>query len=103
VFVAVNERALFTPSSIWYAGAAFLAALVATGLLFLLLISTVLRPFSFFSWIVGLATAIAVIVPFTTNAALEPKIATAAINLAIGLTLLSILPAVGRSALRPRA
>lgn len=100
VFVPRGERGLFTPTSMWYAGAAFVAAVLATALLYLLLVATVPAPFTFFSWIVGLATAIAVIVPFTTNAAIESKIATTAINLAIGISLLSILPLVGRSALR---
>jgi uncharacterized protein DUF6069 len=100
VFVPRGDRALFNPSSMWYSGAAFVAAVVATGLLYLLLVATAPAPFAFFSWIVGLATAIAVIVPFTTKAAFESQIATATINLAIGITLLSVLSTVGHSALR---
>lgn len=100
VFVPRGDRALFNPTSMWYAGAAFVAAILAAALLYLLLVATAPAPFAFFAWIVGLATAIAVIVPFTTNAALESQVATAAINLAIGITLLSILPLVGRSALQ---
>jgi hypothetical protein len=99
VFVPRGDHALVNPTSMWYAGAAFVAAVLATGLLYLLLVATAPAPFAFFSWIVGLATAIAVIVPFTTNAALESQIATATINLAIGITLLSVLSTVGQSAL----
>ena len=98
VFVPGRDDALFTPSSWWYAGAAFISGVLATGLLHLLLVAQAPAPFRFFSWILGLAIAIAVIVPFTTNTELESQIATAAINLAIGITLMSILQGVGRSA-----
>jgi uncharacterized membrane protein len=100
VFVPGRDNALFTPSSWWYAGAALMAGVLATGLLYLLLVARAPAPFAFFSWILGLAIAIAVIVPFTTNAELESQVATAAINLAIGITLMSILQTVGRSAVR---
>jgi hypothetical protein len=59
------------------------AALAATGLLHLLLISTP-RPFLFFGWIVALVTTLAVVYPFSTTAPLGAKIATAAVFLAIG-------------------
>jgi Family of unknown function (DUF6069) len=100
VFVPGRDDALFTPSSWWYAGAAFMGGVLATGLLHLLLVANAPAPFRFFSWIVGLVIAISVIVPFTTNTELESQIATAAINLAIGLTLISILQGVGHSAVR---
>ena len=47
---------------------------------------------------IGLATAIAALLPFTTGAHLDSKIATSAINLAIGICIGSILAGVGRSA-----
>jgi hypothetical protein len=100
VFVPGRDDALFTPSSWWYAGAAFIGGVLATGLLHLLLVANAPAPFRFFSWILGLVIAIAVIVPFTTNAELESQIATAGINLAIGITLMSILQGVGHSAVR---
>ena len=102
VFVPGRDDALFTPSSWWYAGAAFISGVLTTGLLHLLLGAQAPAPFRFFSWILGLAIAIAVIVPFTTNTELESQIATAAINLAIGITLMSILQGVGRSAVSDR-
>ena len=100
VFVPGRDNALFNPTSLWYAGAAFMAGVLATGLLYLLLVAKAPAPFSFFFWILGLGIAIAVIVPFTTNTDLESQIATAGINLAIGITLMSILLNVGRSAVR---
>ena len=60
------------------------AALVATGVVHLLMLGT-LRPLLFFGWIVALVTAIAVMFPFSTTAALDAKLATALVNLAIGI------------------
>jgi hypothetical protein len=64
--------------------AAMAAALAATGLVHLLMLGT-LRPLLFFGWIVALVTTIAVIFPFSTTAALDAKIATAVVSLAIGI------------------
>jgi hypothetical protein len=83
----------------WYAAASFLAAIVATGLLHLLLLSAP-QPYRFFGWIVGLAVAVAVLVPYASGAELSAKVATSALNLAIGLTIASIVGGVGRSAAR---
>ena len=43
-----------------------------------------LRPLMFFGWIVALASTIIVVFPFSTTAPLDAKIATAAVELAIG-------------------
>jgi len=78
------------------------AALAATGLVHLLMLST-LRPRLFFGWIVGLITAITVIFPFSTTAAMDAKVATAVVNLAIGLTIGVLINGVaGRSVPLPR-
>jgi hypothetical protein len=63
---------------------AMAAALAATALVHLLMLGT-LRPLMFFGWIVGLMTTIAVVLPFSTTAPLDAKIATTIVNLAIGL------------------
>jgi hypothetical protein len=63
---------------------AMAAALAATALVHLLMLGT-LRPLMFFGWIVALVTTIAVVFPFSTTALLDAKIATAIVNLAIGL------------------
>jgi hypothetical protein len=60
------------------------AAIVATAVVHLLMLGT-LRPLMFFGWIVALVTTIAVIFPFGTTAALDAKLATALVNLAIGI------------------
>jgi hypothetical protein len=90
---------LVDASTVWYAVVAFLGGIVATGLLHALLAGAP-QPYRFFGWIVGLATAIAVIVPFTTGAELESQIAVAVINLAIGICIGSIVSSIGRSAAR---
>ena len=73
--------------------AAMAAALAATGLVHLLMLGT-LRPLMFFGWIVGLVTTIAVAFPFSTTAALDAKIATAVVNLAIGVAIGTLIDGV---------
>jgi hypothetical protein len=83
----------------WYALGAFGAALVATGLLHVLLIAAP-RPFTFYGWITGLAVVIAGLIPFTTPAKLATEVTLCAINLAAGTVMAAIIATVGRSALR---
>ena len=99
IFVRGEGGGVVNASLWWYALVSFAAALLATGLLHLLLLAAP-EPFRFFGWIVGLAVAIGVLVPFTTSAQLSNKVGTAAINLAIGITVYSIVGGVGRSAAR---
>jgi Family of unknown function (DUF6069) len=72
-------------------------ALVATGLVHLLLVSTP-RALSFFGWIIGLATIAATFAPFATDADTDSKVATAVINLGIGIAILSLVSGVARMA-----
>ena len=96
-----SEGTLGDASTAGLAGLAAGAALLATGLMHLLLVSTP-RPGRFFSWIMVLATLIAAIVPFLTDAEANTKIATAAIYVAIGATIASLISSVARSAVRVR-
>ena len=80
-----------TVSTTSYALAAAAAALLATALLMVLLLT-------FFTWICLLLTAVAVILPFTLVADLDAKIATAAINLVVGLCITTMLSSVGSAA-----
>jgi Family of unknown function (DUF6069) len=75
------------------------AALVATGLMHLLLLSTP-RPLSFFGWIIGLATVLAVLVPFSTAAPLTAKVATAVVNLVLGVAIGSLISSVAARSVR---
>jgi hypothetical protein len=76
------------------------AALLATGLMHLLLLGTP-RPFVFFGSIVALLTALAVAFPFSTTAPLSQKVATAFVNLALGVVIGSLVYSVAsRSVVR---
>ena len=89
-------------STVGYAIAAAVAALVATAIMHLLLIGTP-RPRMFFSWIIGLATVIAVVYPFSTTAPLSQKVATAFINLVLGAAIGSLVNGTAARVIRRRA
>ena len=102
VLAPTGEGTLGDASTARLAGLAGVAALLATGLLHLLLLTTP-RPGRFFTWIIGLATVIAAILPFMTDAEPATQLATGAINLAIGIAIGSLLSSVARSAMRGRS
>ena len=101
VLAPTSEGTLGGASTFRLVGLASVAALLATGLLHLLLLSTP-RPVRFFTWIISLATIAAALAPFLTDADLDEQLATAAIYLAIGIAIGSLLSGVGRSAMRRR-
>jgi hypothetical protein len=76
-----------------YAVTAAVLALVATALAHLLVLTTP-RPRSFFSWIVGLATIVGVVLPFTLDGTTSGRVATAVVDLVIGLAVLNLLNSV---------
>ena len=82
-----------------YALAAGGIALCATGLLHLLALTTPRFP-AFFTWIMGLVTMIAAVLPLTLDTAPASRVATATINLVLGLAIISILNGVARTAYR---
>jgi hypothetical protein len=75
------------------------AALLATGLVHLLLLSTP-RPLTFFGWIIGLATVLAVLLPFSTAAPVDAKLATAAVDLVLGIAIRSLFSGVAARSVR---
>jgi hypothetical protein len=81
-----------------YALLAALVALVAAGLLYLLMLSTP-QPTVFFRWIMGLVTLIAVVYPFSSGAPLDQKVATAVVNLVLGIAIGSLLTATSARAI----
>jgi Family of unknown function (DUF6069) len=89
-------------STAGYVIAAAAAALVATAIMHLLLIATP-RPRMFFTWIIGLATVIAVAYPFSTTAPLSHKAATAVINLVLGASIGSLVNGTAARVIRRRA
>ena len=99
VFAPEGDGAMGNATTGALAGSAALAALAATGLLHLLMAATP-RPDRFFSWILTLATAVMVLLPFTTTASLSAKCGTAAVYLLIGVAIGTLLSSVARSAIR---
>ncbi|MER5252240.1 DUF6069 family protein [Streptomyces sp. NPDC002855] len=99
VFAPEGDGAMGDASTGLLAGSAALAALAATLLLHLLVLGTP-QADRFFVWIVTLATVVMVLLPFTFSASLEAQIGTAAVYLAIGVAIGSLLSAVARGALR---
>ncbi len=71
-----------------------LAALAATALLHVLLISTP-RPFAFFGWIMTLVTVAAGVLPFATDHDLDSKVVSAAILVVLGAAVGSLVSGVG--------
>lgn len=78
---------------------AALVAIVAAGLLYLLMLGTP-QPSLFFDWIMALATLAAVVYPFSTGAPLDQKAATAVVNLVLGIAITSLLTGVAARAVR---
>ena len=94
-----REGAWGNASTAAYSLSAAAAALVATALIHLLLIATP-RPRVFFAWIIGLATVVAVVFPFSTTAPLSQKFATAFVNLVLGIAIGSLVSSVATRAVR---
>ena len=75
------------------------AALLATGLVHLLLLSTP-RPLAYFGWIVALCTLAAVVVPFLSVTPLSVAAAMAVIHLIIGLAIGTLISGAAHAATR---
>jgi hypothetical protein len=85
----------------WYAFGAAMVSLAATGLMHVLLLFTP-RPLLFFGWIAALATVVAVLVPLSLGGDLAPRMATAGLNLVLGIAIGSLVAGSGRSATHAR-
>jgi len=96
-----REGAWGNASTVGYVFAAAACALAATALMWLLLISTP-YPRVFFGWIIALATLVAVVYPFSTTAPTSQKLATAAVNLILGIAIGTLIAEVSRRATRRR-
>ena len=96
-----NDGAWGNASTGMYVLAAAGAALVATAIMHLLLLTTP-RPQVFFGWIIGLATLVAVVFPFSTTAPLDEKVATATVNLILGFAIGTLINGTAGRAVRRR-
>lgn len=81
----------------WLPVSAAIAALLATGLLHLLLLSTP-RPRMFFAWLVILVVAAIVLQTFMLGSGLYEQLASSALYIVIGVAILSLLSGVADSA-----
>ena len=99
ILAPAREGAWGNASTAGYTLAAAGGALVATAIMYLLLISTP-YPRVFFGWIIGLATVVAVVYPFSTTAPLSQKLATGFVNLVLGVAIWTLITEVSRRATR---
>jgi len=81
---------------------AAVAALAATGVAHLLIVSTP-DPLAYLGWIIGLSTAAAVVVPLLGGIPMAAAIALAVVNLVIGLAIGSLVVGAAGAAFRPAA
>lgn len=92
-----NGGRVVEESMLTYVLVAVFCGLVATALAHALILTTP-RPQVFFAWIIGLATAAAMLVPLSLDQSLESRLATATVNLLIGITIGALVStAVGAS------
>ena len=96
VLINTGGGALIDVNTGWYAIVAAVVTLVATGLMYLLLLSAP-RPELLFTAIMGIVTALAVLLPFTATATLQSQVTIAAINLAVGVTVMGLITGFGQS------
>lgn len=86
-------------STAWYAVGAAIISLAATGLMHGLIVYTP-RPTRFFSWILALCTLLAMLAPFVADGTLASRMATAALNLVLGVAIGTLVTGTARSAMR---
>jgi hypothetical protein len=87
-------------STFWYAFGAGVCALVATGLMQVLLLYTP-RPMRFFGWLMVLATVVAMLAPFVSDNDLGSRLFTAGLNFFLGVAIGSLVAGNARAAVRP--
>jgi hypothetical protein len=85
-----------------YAITAVVLTMIATALAHVLLLSTP-RPRMFFTWIIVLATVAGAAAPFAIGSETPSQVATACINAALGICVLSLLKSVMARTVRPGA
>lgn len=99
VLAPKGEGAWGNANTLTYALVSAVCAFAATGLVQLLLTTTP-RAVRFFTWIMVLLTAIAVVLPLSLDVATESRVFTAVLNAAIGFSITALLSGVVGSARR---
>jgi hypothetical protein len=101
VLAPKGEGAWGNANTVTYALVCAGVALLATGLMHLLALTTPDAP-KFFGWIMVLATLIAVVLPLSLTVDRESRFTTAALNLVIGIVITVLVRSVAASAARKR-
>ena len=102
-FLAPERAGMWGDSTTWWLViAAGVAALAATALLHVLLL-TAPEPFKFFHWIVGLVTVAVALAPFLTGAGLATKLASAGVYVLVGVAIGSLVGGAGARSIRRTA
>jgi hypothetical protein len=83
-----------------YASGAALVALLATAGMHILLL-TAPRPWWYFDWIAGVGTALAVLLPLVLPQDLTARLATATINLILGLAITRLVRGTAAASFSP--
>ena len=99
ILAPAGDGAWGNAHTVEYCIAAALVALVATALLYLLVLSTP-EPGLFFGWVMVLVTIAATVYPFSSSASLAEKFGTAVVNLVLGIAITTLLHAVAARAVR---
>jgi hypothetical protein len=99
VLAPASAGALGGAATAWYAALAGAAGLAATALV-QLLIAFAPRPMRFFSWVMVLATAVAVLVPLVLDLSTGAKLALGLLNLILGLAIGSLVAGTAAAAIR---
>lgn len=102
VFAPEQEGTMELTSTGQLALGSALAALASTAVLHLLMLATP-QPGRFLGWIIALATAAFMLLPFTSTASWNAKAGTAGVYLVIGVVIGTLLATVARTAAGPEA
>lgn len=94
-----RQQAFDYSNTLWLCIVAAAAALAATGVVHLLLLTTP-RPLVYFGWIVGLLTAVAAVVPLLGAGPLVTLMSLAVVHLVIGLAVGSLVTNAAAGATR---
>jgi hypothetical protein len=95
-----DEGAWEAASAVPYAAASAFGALVATGLMHVLLLTTP-QPTMFFGWIMFLVAVVVGVWPFTTEAKIESQVATAALDVIIVVAIWSLVTGTAQRSIAP--
>jgi hypothetical protein len=101
ISIADGGTTTWTDRASYWLGAAILA-LLATGLLHLLIVA-VPQPTRFFTWVLVLTAVVLVAAPFGYDEPRSSQVATAVTGLGVVIAIGALLPGVARRAVRPVA